>query len=55
MGARYSARGARMRPGNRYAYKIFIDNGFINSERGREIFSLSMGQKIIEKHWAKAR
>ena len=33
--------GVRMTLGSRY---IFIDNGRIHSERGREIFSLSKGQ-----------
>ena len=39
---------------NRYTYTIFIDNGLIYSEWGREILSLSIGggalQKIAEKH-----
>ena len=29
--------GANMTLGNRYTYTIFIDNGLIYSERGREI------------------
>ena len=36
---------ARMMPGGRYTYTIFIDNSLIYSERGGggKIFSLSMG------------
>ena len=33
-----------MTPGDRYTYTILIDNGFIYSEWGREIISLSIGR-----------
>ena len=35
--------GIRMTPVNRYACRIFIDNGLLFASWGREIFFLSMG------------
>ena len=50
-GVRYNAKGGVYEPGNKYKYKIFINNCLSYSEWGGcKLFSLSMGGGLPENN-----